>query len=108
MRSSCFQDLVSHAATRSQELQSLEGDLQLVVEKDHRVDQKLQEVAAFRSDLERVKLKQGPECQFLKEQVKQLANDKKTLEERNVSLQEKNKSISRKHKCEFLSLLPFL
>ena len=74
-------------------MQSIEGELQLVAEKECQLNQKLQEVAALCSDLDKVKLEQGQECRHLKEQVAQLAKDKKPLEERNKSLQDKNKLI---------------
>ena len=75
-----------------------------MVEKEQQLDLKIQEVPALHSDLEKVKLEKGRESQLLKEQVAQLAKDKKPLEERNKSLQQKNKLIVKNHKGKFLSL----
>jgi len=50
-----FQELANFAAARSQKMQAIEGELQLVAEKERHLDQKLHEVTALRSDLEKVK-----------------------------------------------------
>jgi len=85
-------------------MQAIEGELQLVAEKERHLDQKLHEVTALRSDLEKVKFEQGQQCQVLQNQVAQLARDKEALKEKYKSLQEKNKSSAKKHKGKLLIL----
>jgi len=81
-----FQELANFAAARSQKMQAIEWELQLVAEKERHLDQKLHEVTALRSDLEKVKFEQGQQCQVLQNQVAQLARDKEALKEKYKSL----------------------
>jgi len=99
-----FHELANFADVRSQKMQAIEGELQLVVEKEHLLDQKLHEVTTLRNDLEKVKLEQDQRCRLLQNQVARLAKDKEALEGRYKSLQEKNKSSAKKHKGKLLIL----
>ena len=86
-------------------MQSIGGELQLVAEKERHLNQKLKEVTALHSDLQKVKIEQSQQCQVLQDQNGTTSRDKKALEERNKSLQGKNKSSAKKHRGKLLILL---
>ena len=65
----------------------------------------MKETVELCNKLDKIKLEQGQKNQLLKEEIANLTNDKKALEEKYKSLQEKNKLIVKNHKGNSLSLL---
>ena len=102
---SCMQQLANQSAIKSPELREVEEGLQLVVDKERRLDEKMKETVELCNKLDKIKLEQGQKNQLLKEEIANLTKDKKALEEKYKSLQEKNKLIVKNHKGNSLSLL---
>ena len=102
---SCMQQLANQSAIKSLELREVEEGLQLVVDKERRLDEKMKETVELCNKLDKIKLQQGQKNQLLKEEIANLTKDKKALEEKYKSLQEKNKLIVKNHKGNSLSLL---
>ena len=102
---SCMQQLANQSAIKSLELREVEEGLQLVVDKERRLDEKMKETVELCNKLDKIKLEQGQKNQLLKEEIANLTKDKKALEEKYKSLQEKNKLIVKNHKGNSLSLL---
>ena len=88
---SCIQQLANQSAIKSLELREVEEGLQLVVDKERRLDEKMKETVELCNKLDKIKLEQGQKNQLLKEEIANLTKDKKALEEKYKSLQEKNK-----------------
>ena len=102
---SCMQQLANQSAIKSPELREVEEGLQLVVDKERRLDEKMKETVELCNKFDKIKLEQGQKNQLLKEEIANLTKDRKALEEKYKSLQEKNKLIVKNHKGNSLSLL---
>ena len=88
------QELAEQAAAKALELQQAGEGLRLSVDQE----QRLQEVASLRGELEKLKAESAGKIDLLQK-------EKSSLEEKNKILQEKNKKLAKNHKGNSLVLI---